>query len=140
MRITEEKLNWMFDYVNIDKNKLHQCLKLMGKKYINDKGLKQLWSEDRPTTSYCYVVSEMVYRFYPQENVKPMLIRIPNYEFTHRYLLYPNNVVIDLTVDQFDNYELIDYQQGKSQPFMVTKLNQPSKRAQILFELYNSKL
>lgn len=126
----------MYEYVGIDRTKLRTALKQMGKKYINDKQMREEWTEDNPTRNYCYVVSEMV-KFYYLPNSTPYILKdIPGEISNHRYLMCEDKV-IDLTQDQYDDISKLDYSKGKGQSFMFTKTG-ISSRAKILKEIYDS--
>ena len=125
----------MYNTAGIDRMKLQSALKQMGKKYINGKQYKEEWSEDNPTRNYCYVVSEMVKYYYLKDATPYILKNIPGETINHRYLMY-NNEVIDLTQDQFDNPNKLNYNEGKPQSFMYVK-DGISKRAKLLKEIYD---
>ncbi len=135
MKIDSQKLQLMYDIVGIDKERLHWSLKQMGPKHLKSP-YKEQWTEDNPTRGYCYVVSEFIYHFIPLRfEIKPMILKDNPEPGSHRYLMI-NDVVIDLTVDQFDNYEDVDYSLGKPNGFMWVKDGGPSKRTKILSEIY----
>lgn len=125
----------MYKMAGIDRMKLQSALKQMGKKYINGKEYKDEWTEDNPTRHYCYVVSEMVKYYYLNDATPHILKNIEGETLNHRYLVY-NNEVIDLTQDQFDNPNKLNYNEGKPQSFMYVKEG-ISKRAKLLKELYD---
>lgn len=138
MRIPTELLNVMFDRCGVDKNKLHRSLIIMGKDNLT-KDYRDTWSIDNPTRGYCYNVSEFVFHYFRDEvrGFHPYVLGgIPNEPGNHRYLMNDEGLVIDLTGDQFSNWEQINYDQGKKNMFFHIKGGGPSKRTKILADLY----
>ena len=142
MRISEDKLQSMFDVAGIEKKVLHDALLKMGRKELKTKLMRDAWSEENPTKNYCYVVSEMVFYFLAPPGSKPYkLAGIPGDDGLHRFIKWPDDTIVDLSVDQFDNYEDVDYSQAKVCYFMTNQYNKgPSKRARILAELMGCEL
>lgn len=122
-------LDGMFDLVGLEKELLHNALKEMGSKYLVVD--KDKWSSEKPTTGYCYVVSEVVYHYYAPRGTRPA--RLENSErSSHWFLVYPGNVVIDLTLDQ--NPEPFDYHKAEFRNFYTEAL---SNRAKVLANILN---
>ena len=141
MRISEDKLQSMFEVAGIEKKVLHKALLKMGRKELKTKLMRDAWSEENPTKNYCYVVSEMVFYFLAPPGSKPYkLAGIPGDDGLHRFLKWPDGTIIDLTVDQFSNYEDVNYENGKVCYFMQTGVKGPSRRARLLAELCNLEL
>tara|TARA_B100001113_G_scaffold238758_1_gene196292 strand:- start:23 stop:478 length:456 start_codon:yes stop_codon:yes gene_type:complete len=141
MRISEDKLQSMFKVAGIEKSVLHKALLQMGTKQLKTKQMRDAWSEDNPTKNYCYVVSEMVFYYLAPPGSKPYkLPNIPGDDGLHRFLKWPDGTIVDLTVDQFPNYEDVNYENGKVCYFMQTGVKGPSKRARLLAELCDLKL
>ena len=141
MRISEDKLQSMFKVAGIEKSVLHKALLQMGTKQLKTKQMRDAWSEDNPTKNYCYVVSEMVFYYLAPPGSKPYkLAGIPGDDGLHRFLKWPDGTIIDLTVDQFSNYEDVNYENGKVCYFMQTGVKGPSRRARLLAELCNLEL
>lgn len=111
----------------------------MGKKYIRGKLLKEQWTEDNPTKNYCYVVSEFVYWYQAPRGTIPYKVNVPGDDGLHRFLRWPCGTIIDLTVEQFPDYSLVDYDKGKVQYFMQIARKGPSKRARHLAKLMGFK-
>lgn len=105
----------------------------MGTEYLK-KEYRHRWSWDNPTAAYCYVVSEMVYWYKAPKGTTPYKLIIPNDPALHRFLIYPTNDIIDLTAEQFDNYEDVCYVKAKKSMFLQTGCTGPSKRAKVLAE------
>lgn len=138
MKINPSVLNSMFDKAGIDKSALYKALIVMGPKHLKTKQMRENWSEDNPTYCYCYVVSEMVYWYAPIET-KPFSVKVIGDLGTHKFLKTENGDIIDLTAEQFPDYEDVDYQIAKHSPFMQTGKKGPSKRAKILADLMGFK-
>jgi len=141
MKIGNEKLESMFKVAGIEKKVLHDALLKMGTKQLKTKQMRDAWSEDNPSKNYCYVVSEMVFYYLAPKGSKPYkLPNIPGDDGLHRFLKWPDGTIVDLTVDQFPNYEDVNYENGKVCYFMQTGVKGPSKRARLLAELCDLKL
>jgi hypothetical protein len=138
MRITDKELQKMFDKAGVSKERLHSALIKMGRRGLRYKHLKAKWSEEYPTTNYCYVIAEFVYCYFAPEGTIPYKLKgIPGDDGLHRFLRWPGGTVVDLAVDQFPNYEDVNYELGKKCPFMYPS---PSSRARQLAEIYGVEL
>lgn len=125
----------MFDKVGVNKDVLHRSLLRMGKTHLK-KEMKDSWSPDNVTRGYCYVVSEMVYHYFNDGSLRPFILtNIPDEPISHRYLM-SDDMIIDLTGDQFKN-KTINYSLGKPSPFMWVKGGGPSKRTVELKRIYD---
>ncbi len=142
MKISEDKLQSMFKVAGIEKKVLHDALLKMGRKELKTKLMRDAWSEENPTKNYCYVVSEMVFYFLAPPGSKPYkLAGIPGDDGLHRFIRWPDGTIVDLTVDQFPNYEDVDYEKGKVCYFMTNQYNKfASKRAVKLAKLCGLKM
>ena len=116
----------------IDRQRLHDALRKMGKKHLRSR-YKDRWKPERPTTGYCYVVAEVVYHYLAPEGYRPYVMKTGEND-THWFLNGPDGKVIDLTDDQFE--EQLDYSQGKPQNFMTKEI---SKRGTILADFLGLK-
>jgi hypothetical protein len=112
----------------IDRRRLHNALRIMGRKHLKPV-YKDQWTPERPTTGYCYVVAEVVYHYLAPEGCRPYVMNTSDNE-KHWFLKCTDGKVIDYTDDQFD--ELVDYTQGKPQNFQTKEI---SKRGKILADL-----
>jgi len=112
----------------IDRQKLHDALRQMGKKHLRPQ-YKDRWTPERPTTGYCYVVTEVIYHYVAPEGYRPRVMKTSGND-THWFLERQDGKVIDLTDDQFD--ERLNYSAGKPQNFMTTEV---SNRGAILADL-----
>ena len=138
MRITDKELQKMFDKAGVSKERLHSALIKMGKKNLKTKLMRDKWSDEYPTTNYCYVIAEFVFCFFAPDGTIPYKLKgIPGDDGLHRFLRWSDGTVIDLAVDQFPNYEDVNYELGRKCYFMYPS---PSKRARLLAELYGVKL
>lgn len=112
----------------IDRQRLHDALRQMGRKHLRSQ-YKDRWTPERPTTGYCYVVTEVIYHFLVPEGYRPRVMKTGGND-THWFLEGQDGKVIDLTDDQFD--ERLNYSAGKPQNFMTTEI---SRRGAILADL-----
>lgn len=136
MKIPNEKLQDMYAKVGIKKEDLHNALRKMGKKHLKGKLFKDKWTPNNPTKNYCYVVAEFVYFYLSPENSVPYKLKgIPGDDGIHRFIKFPDGEIIDLAVEQFDNYEVINYELAQKSYFLQTGCTGPSKRTRLLAEL-----
>lgn len=143
MRISEERLQEMYELAGVTKERLHESLKIMGTNHLKTKLMKEAWSEDNPTKNYCYVIAEFVYYYLSPRGSKPYkLSDIPGDDGLHRFIMWPDYSIVDLAVDQFPNFEDIDYTQAKKCYFMYNTQGNPgpSNRTRLLGELMGLKL
>lgn len=112
----------------IEKDKLHEAMRKMGRKHVKPL-YRADWSPHRPTTGYCYVVSEVYYHYCAPEGSQPYMLRITQDE-THWFVKHPDGTIVDLTAYQFD--KPLPYERAQPRSFMTKKI---SKRGQILAEL-----
>ena len=141
MRISEDRLQLMFKFAGIKKSILHNALLQMGRKHLKSKLFKDNWSEDNPTKNYCYVIAEFVYYYLAPKGSKPYkLANIPGDDGLHRFVKWPDGTIVDLAVDQFPNYEDVNYENAKVCYFMQTGVKGPSKRTRLLADLCDIKL
>jgi hypothetical protein len=143
MKISEERLQTMYGLAGVNKQTLHDALRVMGKKHLKTKLMKEGWTHDNPTKNYCYVIAEFVYYYLSPRGSKPYkLPGIPGDDGLHRFIMWPDYSVVDLAVDQFPNFEDVDYTKAKKCYFMVNTFGVPgpSKRTRILAELMGYEL
>jgi hypothetical protein len=138
LRISNEKLDKMFSSVGVGKDELHTCLRTMGTDYLLNQQMKDMWKPEFPTINYCYTVCEYLY-WYVCGATTEWDIRTTDIPSTpgikHWFLRRTDGRVIDLTADQFDNYDEINYNDSKRSGFIQSGCIGPSKRARILATL-----
>jgi hypothetical protein len=114
----KKELDSMFQTVGIKKTVLHDALRKMGKKYLT--AGKGEWTPEKPTTGYCYVVSEYVYHYLAPFGTKSY--RLKTEDGSHWFLKYPNGKIIDLTADQSD--KVFKYEDAVETPFRTSKISE----------------
>ena len=112
----------------IEKKELDDALRKMGRKHLK-KPYKDRWTSERPTTGYCYVVSEVYYHYCAPKGSKPHFMKLDENE-THWFIKHPDGSIVDLTADQFD--EPVDYEKARPHAFQTKNI---SKRGRILADL-----
>ena len=118
----KDELEEMFKLIGLEKEHLHNALLEMGKDYLK-KSYKSQWTPERPTTGYCYIVSQVIhYCLFP--NSKSWCMKLKNNK-THWFIKLLDGTIIDLTADQFD--ETIDYSKAHQQNFMNNIFSNNSK-------------
>jgi len=96
----------------ITKESVSASLVLIGPKFLKPEWASK-WAKDRPTTGYCYLVSEILYHYIYTE-AKPKVMRVNG--GTHWFLV-DNGVVVDWTGNQFDCE--VPYEEGRGCGFFV---------------------
>ena len=143
MKISEERLQEMYKLAGVTKERFHKSLRCMGTQHLKTKLMKESWSEDNPTKNYCYVIAEFVYYYLSPRGSKPYkLPGIPGDDGLHRFIMWPDYSIVDLAVDQFPNFEDIDYTQAKKCYFMYNTQGNPgpSQRTRLLGKLMGFEL
>lgn len=133
MRISKEVLDGMFEIAQLSKDELYAALRKMGVKAVKP-AFRSGWSESNPTFCSCYFVSEFSYFYLAPPGTKPYSVKVPGDPGTHRFLMWPDGQIVDLTAEQFPDYELVKevYQSARVTMFMQTGCKGPSKRAKEL--------
>jgi hypothetical protein len=134
MKISEDKLQKMFSAAGVDKSQLYGALVKLGPKHLKEAQMRKDWDPNNPTKNYCYLIAEFVANYFSPNGYKGMKVMVPGDPYGHRYVLWPDNTIIDLAVEQFDNYEEVDYSKGTYAGFLFT----PSKRCKLLKEIYET--
>lgn len=139
MRIDEIKHDKMFVLAGVSKTTLHDALRTMGTKHLKDERMRKMWRPETPTINYCYTVCEFVYWYVlrdMRDSWSSYITDIPSLPgIKHWFLRDYLGVIIDLTADQFDNHNEIDYNNATCGAFLQTGVIGPSRRARMLAKL-----
>jgi hypothetical protein len=106
----------------IDKNKLDDALRRMGKEWLK-KAFISKWTPECPTTGRCYHVSEVIKKYYLPEG-QPWFVKIDGEN--HWFIKTSTGEIIDLAKDQYD--VPIPYEKAKHHAFQP----EPSKASKRL--------
>lgn len=102
--IDDNELNKMFNLSGIDKTKLHESLCKLG---APKKRCKDIWTPERPTTGYCYVVTEVLSYDMKKRGVPHKTFRLDlgggESHWFIRLGTEGDDEIIDLTADQIDD-------------------------------------
>lgn len=137
MRIESEKLEDMFLWAKVNRSKLYDVIRNNVDSLFTDKGMRAQWTHDNPVKNCCYVVTEFAY-WYPlildRDFLEVRITTVPNLpNFKHWFLRHSiSGKIIDLTAEQFDNYEEINYDDSVRRFFVPSHIPGPSKRAKLL--------
>ena len=136
MRVNLNVLNEMFEVAGLSKTDLYYALRKMGPKAIKP-AFRGGWSEALPVWCTCYFVSEFAYFYLAPKGTTPYSVKVPGDPGTHRFLMWPDGRIVDLTAEQFPDYELVKsvYPNARVTMFMQTGCKGPSQRAQQLADL-----
>lgn len=141
MKVNGGYLHLSFVLAGISQEALHTALRAMLpaalKAYdaAGTKAMRAEWSPENPTRFSCYFVSEMVYWYLAPPGSRACALEVPGDATLHRFVQWPDGEIVDLTCDQFDHYELLDYSKSVPKMFMQTGGVGPSKRARQLAAL-----
>ncbi len=76
--------------------------------------LRHEWTPERPTTNYCWVVSEVAYRLVMPEDTTCWQVNVDGHGRFHWFLKDPDGNIVDLTLDQAEDWrEMPDYSKAK---------------------------
>ena len=139
MRIDPDKLQEMFDYAGVNKDRLYLALCRMGPKHLHTKEMREKWTPENPTYCYCYVIAEFVHFYICREAWKPYSLKVPGDPGLHRFHKTPSGIIVDLAAEQFDNYEEVDYNNARGCGFLQTGCKGPSRRTRDLAALMGYK-
>ena len=127
----------MYERVNIDRNKLANALRDMGKPpFYND-----WWSHTNPTFGYCAVVTVALYKMLREKGVKCKKMRIKGsylisdemQAIDHNFIILENgNVIIDLTAEQVDY--CFPYHEAKAAHYVGNRPGRVRSSAETLSE------
>lgn len=133
MKVNLDILDKMFEVAQLSKDELYTALRKMGAKAIKP-AFRGGWSDAVPTWCTCYFVSEFAYFYLAPKGTKPYSVKVPGDPGTHRFLKWPTGEIVDLTAEQFPDYELVKsvYPLAKVTMFMQTGCVGPSQRAKQL--------
>ena len=116
-----------FKKVGIDKKKFFQALRTMGKDGLKTKAMKDEWESKNSTRNYCYMVSEFIYKYVAPNGVKHLSLKIDGEDATHHFLKWNDGTIVDLTVEQFDDFSKVDYSKAYGSNFIYTPLGVSKK-------------
>lgn len=118
--------------MNFNQELINKALLNIGPKYLKV-DWKKKWSEESPTTGYCYLISEILYH-YIYSNSQSYCIDLNKYG-THWFVAIGKEI-IDLTSNQYDFK--IPYRKAKHKSFLQgtikTERGYISKKANLLYD------
>ena len=95
--------------------------------------LRADWTPERPTTNYCWVVSEVAYRLVMPEGTTCWQVDITGDGFYHWFLKDPSGNIVDLTLDQAEDWrEIPEYEKAKRYWFRPAMSRRGKKLAELL--------
>ena len=95
--------------------------------------LRDEWTPERPTTNYCWVVSEVAYRLVMPEGTTCWRIDVDGHGRFHWFLKDPSSSIVDLTLDQIEDWrEMPEYEKAKRYWFRPAMSRRGKKLAELL--------
>lgn len=140
MRIPTDLERFMYAIVEVDREVLHEVLREMAPVHLKP-AMRKDWTTEHPTRNFCYVVTEWLVKILYPNKLTAWSLEVPGDSAKHYYAtLTPEhnaNMIVDLTAEQFPDWSLLTYTNGKKARFMPPS---PSKRARVLHDLYTARL
>lgn len=94
---------------------------------------KDEWASERPTTNYCWVVSEVALRLVMPRGTTCWRVDVTGNGFFHWFLKDPNGNIVDLTLDQAEDWkEIPKYEKAKRYWFRPAMSRRGKKLAELL--------
>lgn len=128
MRIPIETSVAMFVHAGVNREKLHDVLRHMAP-YSLKGAFRKDWRADNPTRNFCYVVSEWLIHYVAPAGSLPFRMTVPGEANKHYFVRWADGTLVDLTAEQFDAWETLDYTTAKKASFMFPS---PSSRTKVL--------
>ena len=131
-------LDRSFTTAGVSRDVLHDILRQLcpaALKGYNADATKQMraeWRAENPTRFCCYFVSEMVFWYCAPVGSVPMGVPVDGDASPHRYTRWPDGTLVDLTCDQFGDFDIERYRLGKPLQYLQTGGKGPSQRARDL--------
>jgi len=95
--------------------------------------LRDEWVPERPTTNYCWVVSEVAYRLVMPKGTTCWQVDVDGHGRFHWFLKDPDGNVVDLTIDQAEDWrEIPKYEEAKRYHFRPAMSRRGKKLAELL--------
>ena len=130
MKIPLDVSSAMFKHANVNRECLHSALIEMSSFVLHGKFLKD-WNENNPTRYFDYVVTEWLLHFVAPIGSFAFRVQIPEQDAKHYFARWPDGTIVDLTAEQFPEWELVNYATAKK----ASLPDSPSSRARILENL-----
>jgi hypothetical protein len=130
MRISADKLDYMFSVAKVEKEVMYTALRVMGAKELKAP-LRKEWSTENPTRNFCYVIAEMVLN-YCAPGGSAYSLPIQGDQAKHYFVRTYTGTLLDLAAEQFPEYSVVHYEDAKKTHFQFPS---PSRRARRLWEL-----
>lgn len=95
--------------------------------------LRQEWTTERPTTNYCWVVSEVALRLVLLKGTTCWRIDVDGNGRFRWFLKDPASTIVDLTLDQAEGWwEIPEYEKAKRYSFRPAMSRRGKKLAELL--------
>ena len=128
MKIPSEVSLAMYRHANVNRDDLHNALRQMAPNFLKGE-FKREWSDGNPTRNFCYVVTEWLVHYKAPAGTFAFRVNVPGENAKHYFVRWADGTLVDLTAEQFPDWELVDYAAAKKASFMYPS---PSKRARVL--------
>jgi hypothetical protein len=117
----------MFHHANVNRDDLHLALRHMAPYFLKGE-FRKAWSDGNPTRYFDYVVTEWLAHFRAPAGSFAFRVAVPGQDAKHYFMRWPDGTIVDLTAEQFSEWELVDYAESKKASMPGT----PTNRAKVL--------
>ena len=95
--------------------------------------LREEWTSERPTTNYCWVVSEVAYRLVMPKGTTVWQVDVDGHGRFHWFMKDPRGRIVDLTLDQAEDWrEIPKYEKAKRYHFRPVMSRRGKRLAELL--------
>ena len=124
----------MYAHAGVDRDTLHQVLTRMAPLYLKGK-FKRDWTPANPTRNFCYVISEWLIHYVAPKGSLAFRMPVFGDVAKHYFVRWADDTLIDLSAEQFDNWDTMNYGAANKASFMYPS---PSARARMLDSLMDT--
>jgi hypothetical protein len=135
MMIPTEVSLAMFKHADVNRRALFLAFSLMAPHYLRGE-FRKTWSAANPSRNFDYVVSEWLICYVAPPGSFAFRMAVPGQVGKHYFVRWTDRTIVDLTAEQFDQWELVDYAAAKKASFAPPS---PSFRAKVLDNLMKMK-
>lgn len=117
----------MFAHAHVSREELHEALRWLCPRWLRGP-FREAWRPENPTRYADYVVTEWLIHYRAPLGTFAFRVDVPGQQAKHYFTRWPDGTLIDLTAEQFDQWELVDYAAAKK----ASMPDVPSSRAGLL--------
>jgi hypothetical protein len=131
-KIPQEVTDAMFRHANVNRADLYDALRHMAPHFLGE--YFRDWSDGNPTRYFDYIVTEWLVHYRAPKGSFPFRVTVPNQVPKHYFVRWADGTIVDLTAEQFEHWETVDYAAAKKASLPATV----SGRAKVLDTLMHA--